>query len=319
MGGNDVNPMSAWDRVKSISNTTDRIPSPDDTSAAGKAVSVLQLVISKYMTRLPVLYLLFLVFIALFGKSIAPYEYNERVTSEGGSILIAQPPSVEHPLGTTGQGYDVLSRVIVGTQPTIIAGFLGGAMIVSIGLAVALTAGYIGGQVDSLLMRITDIFYSIPLIPFAVVVLAFFGGGYFVSIFIIGVLLWRGNARVIRAQVLQIKERPYIAAAKASGAGSLRIVTKHILPNVLPMAMLYFAIGIGAAIIAQASLAFVGVGNPFLPSWGVMIRNAYNSGYLSIVWTWSVVPGMLIALTVLSCFLIGRSFETDDEAEAGAI
>lgn len=280
-------------------------------------LSGIRKLLSENSTRLPVLYLSVVIVVALFGEQIAPYGYNERLMSPEGGIMLAEPPSMSHPLGTTADGYDVLSRVIVGAQPTAITGVLGGAMIIGIGLTVALTAGYLGGTVDEALMRVTDLFFSIPFIPFALVVLAFFGAGFYVSIAIIGVLLWRSNARVIRAQILQIKERPFIMASQAAGASTPRIVLKHILPNVAPMAILFFALGTGWAIIAQASLAFVGLAGTQTPSWGIMIRNAYFSGYMDQVWTWSLVPGFLIAFTVLSCFLVGRSFETEDQIGGG--
>ena len=273
--------------------------------------------LSQNITRIPLFFLTLVAILAVFGEAIAPYGYNERLIAPDGGIMLAEPPSTAHPLGTTGDGYDVLSRMIVGAQPTAIAGLLGGTMIVSIGLTVALLSGYLGGVVDETLMRITDLFFAIPFIPFALVVIAFFGAGFWIAIFIIGILLWRSNARVIRAQVLQIKERPYIQASKASGASSARIILKHILPNVAPMAILYFALGIGVAIIAQASLAFVGVADAQTPSWGVMIRNAYFSGYLREAWTWALAPGLMIAFTVLSTYLIGRSFESADEATGG--
>lgn len=265
-------------------------------------------------TRFSLFFLFLVVVLAAFGETIAPYGYQERLTDPQGGIMIAQPPSLSHPLGTTADGYDVLSRVIVGAQPTAIAGIVGGTLIIGIGLSVSLTAGYVGGAVDETLMRITDLFFAIPFIPFALVVVAFFGAGFWISIFIIGLLLWRSNARVIRAQILQIKERPYITASEASGASRTRIVLKHILPNVAPMAILFFALGTGAAIIAQASLAFVGVTDLQTPSWGIMIRNAYYSGFMREVWTWALAPGFMIAFTVLSCYLIGRSFETADHA-----
>lgn len=261
-------------------------------------------------TRIPFFFLLFVLFIGAFGPYITPYGFDETVYGPGGEILIAESPSLAHPFGTTASGYDVLSRIIYGARPTAITGVLGGSMIVGIGLTVALTAGYIGGRVDSVLMRITDMFYSIPLIPFAIVVLAFFGAGFYISIAIIGLLMWRGNARVIRSQVLQIRERPYVLAAQASGASTPRIILRHILPNIASMAVLFFALGIGYSIIAQASLAFIGVANPFQPSWGVVVRNAYDSGYMAEQWAWSLIPGLMIAFTVLSCFLIGREFET---------
>jgi peptide/nickel transport system permease protein len=280
-------------------------------------VGGIQRLLSRNITRIPLLFLTLVVVLAVFGESIAPYGYNERLIAPDGGIMLAEPPSVAHPLGTTGDGYDVLSRIIVGARPTAIAGVVGGTMIVSIGLTVALLSGYLGGVVDETLMRVTDLFFAIPFIPFALVVVAFFGAGFWIAIFIIGILLWRSNARVIRAQVLQIKERPYIQASKASGASSRRIILKHILPNVAPMAILYFALGIGVAIIAQASLAFVGVADAQTPSWGVMIRNAYFSGYLRQAWAWALVPGFMIAFTVLSTYLIGRSFESADQATGG--
>jgi peptide/nickel transport system permease protein len=277
-------------------------------------VSGIRGLLADNVTRIPLIYLVIVVVLAAFGETIAPYGYQERITDPQGGILIAQPPTTAHPLGTTADGYDVLSRIIVGAQPTALAGIVGGTLIIGIGLSVALTAGYVGGAIDETLMRITDLFFAVPFIPFALVVVAFFGAGFWISIVIIGLLLWRSNARVIRAQVLQIKERPYITASQAAGASRTRVVLKHIFPNVAPMAILFFALGTGAAIIAQASLAFVGVTDLQTPSWGIMIRNAYFSGFMTQVWTWALAPGFMIAFTVLSCYLIGRSFETADHA-----
>jgi peptide/nickel transport system permease protein len=255
--------------------------------------------------------------LGLVGPSIAPYEYDKTLRGENGEVLRLQPPSAEHPLGTTDLGYDVLSRLLYGAQPTILSGLIGGALIISIGLTVGLTAGYLGGRVDNTLMRFTDLVYGVPLIPFAIVLAAFFGVGFIQSILIIGLILWRGSARVIRAQTLQMKERPFIMAAKAGGTSSIRIVGKHILPNVASMAVLFFALGIGYTIIIQASLSFIGVTSPFVPSWGIIVRNAYKSGYMSSAWWWSVPPGLLIAFTVMATFMFGRTYErlsgqTDD-------
>jgi peptide/nickel transport system permease protein len=258
-------------------------------------------------------YLGFIFFLAIFGQDLAPYNYQETMRGDSGLPLRAAGASAAHPLGTTDLGYDVLSRLLVGAQPTALAGLLGGAMIITIGLTVGVTAGYMGGRVDAILMRFTDIVYSVPLIPFAIVLMAVFGIGYLNSVIVIGLVLWRGSARVLRSQVLQIKERPYVRAAKATGAGNLRIVLRHILPNIAPMAALYFALGVGYSIIVQASLAFIGVSSPFLPSWGVMIRNAYESGFMASQPFWAVVPGLMISMTVLSVFLLGREFEEEGD------
>jgi peptide/nickel transport system permease protein len=174
---------------------------------------------------------------------------------------------------------------------------------------VGITAGYVGGRVDDVLMRTTDVAYGVPLIPFAIVLVTLIGVGFIQSVVVIGLLLWRGSARVLRSQVLQIKERPFVLSAKAAGASRLRIVVKHILPNVATMAILFFTIGIGYSIILQAGLAFIGVSSPFVPSWGIMLRNAYNSGLMSTAWWWSLPPGLLIGLTVLSTFMFGRGYE----------
>lgn len=254
-----------------------------------------------------------MVVVAIVGPELTPYPFDETLYVDG-QIPIAEPPSLAHPLGTTNSGQDVLSRVIVGARPTMITGFLGGGLIIGIGMTIGVTAGYVGGWVENALMRFTDVAYSVPLIPFALVLLALFGISFVGSIIAIGVILWRGNARVLRSQVIQIKERPFVRVAKATGASRRHIIVKHILPNVAPMAFLFFALGIGYAIIVQASLAFLGASDPNVPSWGIMIRNAYSSGHTTQL-GWSLVPGLLISFTVMSAFLIGREFEVDDTSD----
>lgn len=269
----------------------------------------LTLMLSERTTRIYGTILLFILVLGLVGPMIAPYEYDKRMRNDDGGLARVESPTLDHPLGTTEQGYDVLSRVLYGARPTVVAGILGGSMIIGIGLTIGLTAGYVGGRVDDILMRFTDLIYGVPLIPATLVLIALLGVGYFQAIFIIGMLLWRGSARVIRSQALQIRERPFILASKATGASRPYIILKHILPNVAPMAVLFFALGMGYTIIIMAALAFLGVANPFIPSWGVMIRNAYNSGVMGSAWFWALPPGFLISLTVLSLFMFGRGYE----------
>lgn len=252
---------------------------------------------------------------AAIGPYFIPYGYDEIIYDNEGDILRSEPPSFEHPLGTTATGYDVLSRLVFGARPTAITGILGGSIIISIGLSVGVTAGYLGGRTEDILMRITDVFYGIPLLPFAIVLIGLFDIGFLSSIVVIGILLWRGSARVIRSQVIQIKERPYILSAKTMGASDFRIIVKHILPNIAPMAMLFFAVGLGYSIIVQAGLAFLGLTDPFIPSWGVMIRNAFRANAISD-WWWSFPPGIMISLTVLSAFMFGRKFERTESGDA---
>lgn len=263
-------------------------------------------------SRSTMVYLFFLVFVlvlGIIGPMIAPYPHDLILRGEDGQLLRNQPPSLAHPLGTDDSARDIFSRILVGARPTVITGLLGGTLIISIGMTIGTVAGYVGGNVDNFLMRFTDVVYGVPLIPFAIVLISLIGVGFINSVVVIGLVLWRGNARVLRSQVLQIKERPYILSAKAAGASTTRVLFKHILPNIAGMAILFLALGIGYSIIIQAGLAFLGVSSPFVPSWGVMIRNAYNSGRMASSWWWSIPPGLLISMTVLSTFMFGRKYE----------
>lgn len=260
--------------------------------------------------------LVLIFFMGVVGPMVAPYDIEESHYSEDGGILRAEGPSWDHPLGTTFSGYDVLSRILVGARPTVITGVLGGGLIVTIGTSIGITAGYVGGRTETVLMRFTDFVYGVPLIPFGIVLITFLGVGFISSILVIGLILWRSAARVIRAQTLQIKQYPFVQVAKASGASTPRIILKHVLPNVAPMSIFFLSLGVGYAIMLQASLTFLGVANPFVPSWGVMIRNAFNSGYMSTAWWWSLVPGLLIGITVLSTFMFGRGYEDLISADA---
>lgn len=269
----------------------------------------LQLMLADRTTRFYFTILMVILMLGIVGPYLAPFGINETQYHDDGSIMRAEAPSLDHPLGTTFAGNDVLSRILVGARPTVITGLLGGAIIISIGASIGITAGYKGGWVEDALMRFTDFVYGVPLIPFAIVMITFFGIGFIQSIVVIGIVLWRGSARVLRAQTLSVKQHVYVQVAKASGASDTHIILKHILPNVAPLAVFFLAIGIGFAIMLQASLTFLGVSDPFVPSWGVMIRNAFDSGYMSSAWWWSITPGLMIGITVLSTYMFGRGYE----------
>lgn len=261
------------------------------------------------ITKFAFVCLLFILLLGLVGPEIAPYDYAEQQRTADGQLDRYAEPSLEHPLGTNDRGEDVLSRLLVGARATLITGLLAGSLMLALGLFVGVTAGYVGGRTESLLMRFVDFIYGIPFIPFAIVLITFFGAGFYTTIAIIGLVLWRFIARVIRSQVLQIKQRPYIMAAKASGASTPWIIRKHILPNIANMAALFFAMGVGLAILEQAGLSFIGVTDPFNPTWGIMLRNAHQSGRVVDAWWWSFPPGIMISLTVLSLYLLGRGYE----------
>jgi len=300
-----------------LSVISERIGSVRDHYLLENLVESAKEFLSDNLTKLFLSIFLFMVLMAVIGPMITPYTYDQAQYGDDGQLLRAQPPSSDYLFGTTYDGYDVLSRVLYGARVTILTGLLGGTIIVGLGLVVGVSAGYFGGWVDDLLMRVTDFVYGIPFIPTAIVIIAYLGVGFWSAIMLIGLLLWRGNARVFRSHVLQIKEREHVIAAKLLGASDLRIIFGHILPNMGGMIMLFYAIGTGFTIIITASLAFLGFMNPFLPSWGVMLRNAYQSAYMGVAWWWTMAPAVAILLTVLSIFMLGRGYERVQQTAVG--
>ncbi|WP_117595566.1 ABC transporter permease [Haloprofundus halophilus] len=275
--------------------------------------NTLRKLLRERMTRFAFFGLLFVLLLGLLGPMLAPYDYSAQQRTADGDLKRYVSPSLEHPLGTNDRGEDVASRLLFGARATVITGMLAGTLMLSIGLLVGVVAGYVGGRSEEVLMRFVDLMYGIPFIPFAIVLITFFGAGFYTTIAIIGLVLWRFIARVIRSQVLQIKQREYIMAAKASGASTSWIIRKHILPNIANMAALFFAMGVGLAILEQAGLSFIGVTDPFIPTWGIMLRNAHQSGSVVEAWWWSFPPGIMISVTVLSLYLLGRGYEQSTE------
>jgi peptide/nickel transport system permease protein len=278
-------------------------------------VDIFQNVLSDRLTKVAFGFIIFLLLMGVFGPNIAPYDPGETQRGADGDVLRTEAPSQSHPMGTDRLGRDIFSQVLVGAQPTMLLVLVVGLMVFTIGSAVGVTAGYVGGLVDEILMRFTDFIYSVPLLPAALVLVVILESGFWTTAIVIGALIWRGMARVLRSQVLQVKERPFVMAAKSTGASTPRIIFKHIFPNVAPMAILFTAIGAGYAVIIQAGLAFLGLADPKSYTWGIILRDAYRSGAIADAWWWAVFPGLLISFTVLSLFLIGRGYEDDDVAE----
>jgi len=252
--------------------------------------------------------LLVFILIGLFAPWIAPFEPREIQRTDG-SIDNLQSPSSEYLFGTTDKGRDVFSQTILSTRISLIVGALAAFISVVLGTMVGIVSAFYGGRVDDILMRITDIVYSIPFLPFVIALILIIGPGLVNIILAISLVMWRATARVIRSQVLTIKQRPYIEAAKATGTSNGRIMLKHILPNVLPIVLLYGAFTTGWAIIAEASISFLGFGDPAMISWGRMIQTVYNAGLIRDAWWWVAPPGICITLLVISVFLISRSYE----------
>lgn len=242
---------------------------------------------------------LFFIIIAVFAPYIAPYD--PTATSW---LAVRKPPTWEHPFGTDEVGRDVLSRVIFGARASLSAGLVSVALAVAIGLPVGMIAGYAGGWIEAALMRLTDALLAIPFLILAIALAAFLGPTLTNAMIAIGLSATTIFIRLTRAQVQSTKVEEYVEAARAAGATPLRIVLRHILPNIIPAILVQATLTIAAAIIAEASLSFLGLGQqPPDPSWGSMLNTAKN--FLTQAPWMAIWPGLSIFLAVLSFNLLG--------------
>lgn len=250
-----------------------------------------------------------LIGLAVVAPYIAPHDPLEIVMVDGRYQPNALP-SAAHLLGTTNLGRDIFSQFLFSIQPTLLVGFTAAFFVVLIGTVIGLVSGYFGGTVDTVMMRLTDVAFGIPFMPFVIVLVAFLGGSVWNIVIAMAALLWRDTARVIRAQVLVIREKAFVEAARVSGASDRRIIFVHIAPNILPLSFLYGSLAVGWAILTEASISFLGFGDPEVVSWGYMLQDAYLSQALARgAWWWFVPPGLGIMLAVMAGFFIGRGYE----------
>ena len=252
--------------------------------------------------------LLLFALVAGFAPHLTRYDPLEYQYVNG-RLMRSQPPSAKFWLGTTYYGQDVFSQVVMGSRVALVVGLTAAFFISFIGTNIGLLAGYIGGRLDTLLMRITDIAFGIPFLPFAIVLISLGKPSIWNIILTISALFWRTTARVVRSQVLSLKERAFVKAAKVSGASNLRVMYVHILPNVLPISFLYIALGIAWATLSEASISFLGFGDPRLLSWGRILNSAFQTGSVRGNWWVVLPPGIAIALFVISAFTIGFAYE----------
>ncbi|WP_232686293.1 ABC transporter permease [Halobacterium zhouii] len=250
------------------------------------------------------------VFLGLFGPMLAPHDPIEYdVTASDGSVMRLAEPNARALFGTTAYGKDVFSQFLAGARPTLIVGLVGGVLTGLIGFLIGLVSGYYGGWVDEVLMRFTDLTFSLPFMPMALLLLTFITSNIWVITAVIAAFLWKMPARVVRSEVLSVRERTFVKSARASGASNLRTMFLHVAPNVLPIGFLYTAYGVAWAISAQASLAFLGFGDPTMTSWGRMLRMVFDSGSIRFAWWWVLPPALSIAAVTTSVFLVGRAYE----------
>jgi oligopeptide transport system permease protein len=240
-----------------------------------------------------------LVFVAIFADVLAPAPYDYAVLSDA-----RQFPSPEHWLGTDEVGRDMLSRIIYGARISLVVGFGVQLIAVLIGVPLGIAAGFFGGWFDFLIMRVVEVFTAIPQLLFALFLVSIFGSGLINIILAIALISWVEHCRIARAQMLTLREKEFVEAARTIGLTDPQIALRHMLPNALTPLIIAVTIGIPSAMFTEAGLSFLGLGvNDPLPSWGKMVGNSFS--YIRIYWHLGLFPTLMIALTMLSFALVG--------------
>jgi peptide/nickel transport system permease protein len=256
---------------------------------------------------------IFLIFVllALSADFISPYNPRERFDPYSA-------PDNSFILGTNDLGNDILSELIHGTRVSLLVGF--GAALIStiIGIFIGLVSGYFKGIVDEILMGITDIFLLIPRIPLIIILAAFLKPSAWITALVIGLLWWTSTARIVRAKTIQVREMNFIQSSKCLGFSHAHIIFSDIFPNIFYVVLPKFLLTIASAMITEASLSFLGLGDSSMKSWGMMIHFAFQKGaFINGMWWWFIPPGICITLSVFSAVLLGFSFEKEELSDMG--
>ncbi|WP_443660078.1 oligopeptide ABC transporter permease [Clostridium algidicarnis] len=246
-----------------------------------------------------------LILILVVFSIIAPLIISKDINKVD-LMNISMSPSKEHILGTDEMGRDVFARLVYGGRVSLTVGMLGMLIQIFIGTTLGIIAGFYGGVVDSIIMRIVDVFMCFPFFVIAIAMAAILGPNIWNVIIIIGVLSWTGIARIVRAEILKLKKSEYIEAAHALGIKNIRILLKHLLPNIIPSVIVASTLSIASGILTEASLSFLGMGvKPPQPSWGNMLAAAQNMRTLQSEWWLWIPPGLCVFLTVMSINFMG--------------
>jgi len=241
-----------------------------------------------------------LVILAVLAPTLAPWDPNKHDTR-----LILSPPSAQHWMGTDHLGRDVLSRVLYGSRVSLAVGFVSVGIATAIGIVLGALAGYRGGFVDATIMRLVDLMLVFPRFFLLLAVLAFLKPSIWTIMTVIGLTGWMGVARLVRAEFLTLREREFVIWSESVGAGALRIVFRHILPNAVAPILVAMTLGIPAAILTEAGLSFLGLGvQPPYATWGNILNDGRD--YIEIAWWLTLYPGLAILITVLSYNLVGE-------------
>jgi peptide/nickel transport system permease protein len=237
-------------------------------------------------------------------------------TSRGLSVINATqnpelaPPQRGFPMGTDDLGRSIWTMWVWGSRISLFVGLAATVIAVGLGAGIGVVAGYAGGRTEAVLMRITEFFLVIPFIPFAVVLASVLHRSLTNIIFVIGITSWPGTARLIRAQVLSVKTRLYVDRSRALGAGHRHVVSRHILPNVMPLIFANLTLTVPIAILSESTLSFLGLGDPLRVSWGLMLENAFAANAVTLgAWWYYMFPGLGIILVALAFTMCGRALE----------
>jgi peptide/nickel transport system permease protein len=280
------------------------------TEALSPARRALRLATRDRFALIGTLIYLTLVLVALFADQLVTHDPAQILYGARGRLARNLPISFDHLLGTTHGARDIFSQLVMGSRSAVVVGLSAAFFVVLLGTLLGLVSGYFGGWIDAVVMRLADVVLGLPFLPFVIVLAALTRPGTAIIVFAVGALLWPNTARVIRSQVLSLRERSYIEAARVTGCSTARIIFVHIAPGILPLAFLYGSIAVGWAILTEASASFLGFGDPRVISWGGMLQDAFSSQALSRgAWNWFLPPGLCIVLVVLAGFFISRGYE----------
>ena len=247
------------------------------------------------------------VLLAVFAPLIADPSGLEVTQATGG---VLESPSSEYPLGTDDSGRSVLTLLIHGARISLFVGLLATAISMVIGTLMGLMSGFFEGWPARMLFRLTEWFLVIPFLPLALVLASVLGRSLLNIALVIGVTSWPGTALLIRSQTLSIKERPYLDRARVLGAGRWHLMSRHVLPNVMPMVFANTTLTVAIAILTETTLSFLGLGDPTRVSWGSMLDDAFSVGAMTTgAWWFIVPPGLCVVLVVLSFTLVGQALE----------
>lgn len=253
--------------------------------------------------------LLLYILMGIIGPHLPVADPFTTLQTPEGDYAQLSAPSSSYPLGTTYLGYSVLSQTVHSFRTSLFVGLLSAFLVVAIGVNIGLISGYYGGRIDTVLMSLTDLAYGLPFYPLAIILIAIFGSSMLSIAVVIALVFWRSVARITRSETLSLREREFVKSAKACGSSNLKIMYYHLLPNLLPLILIYFVFAITWGILLEASLSFIGLGDPDTVSWGLMLHQVFEAGELTSAWWWVVAPAVALWLFIWSLYIVARSLE----------